>query len=268
MKLWMLGSGSSGNAVLCECDGERILIDCGFGTRTIARRMKAVGIDPASVSACLVTHEHSDHISGVARAAAKWGWAVHATIGTASDAQLGNTVVARLAAGQTIGLTQMTVDVISTPHDAAESIGFVLTCNSSGARAAIFYDIGHVSDAIRTACRDVDLLVIESNHDDEMLRWGPYPRWLQDRISGSQGHLSNRHAAELIGDSVHAGLQQVVLAHLSENCNTPRKALDSTSPMLKRTKFRGRLTAAPQDRPVGPFTPRAGARSSTQFELC
>jgi len=259
MKVWMLGSGSSGNAVLCECEGERILIDCGFGTRTMAQRMRVAGVDPASVSACLVTHEHSDHAAGVAKAAAKWGWSVYASTGTAANAELGGTPVGRLVAGQTIALNTMTVDVVATPHDAVESIGFVLTSNASGARAAVFYDIGHVSEAIRLACREVDLLVIESNHDDEMLRLGPYPRWLQARISGSHGHLSNRHAAELIGDSVHGGLQHVVLAHLSEHCNTPRKALDSASPVLKRARFKGRLTAAPQDRVVGPFVPRAGA---------
>lgn len=259
MKLWMLGSGSSGNAVLCECDGERILIDCGFGTRTIAQRMKVAGIHPSSVSACLVTHEHSDHLSGVAKAAAKWGWSVHATTGTAADPQLSETVVQRLAAGQSVDLTRMTIDVFATPHDAAESIGFVLMSKSSGVRAAIFYDIGHASDVVRMACREVDLLVIESNHDDDMLRWGPYPRWLQERIRGSHGHLSNRHAADLIGESVHPRLQHVVLAHLSEQCNTPRTAMNAASPVLKRARFRGRLTAAPQDRVVGPFTPRGGA---------
>ena len=259
MKLWMLGSGSKGNAVLCECNGERIVIDCGFGTRTIKKRMAVAGIDPSSVSACLVTHEHSDHISGVARAAKKWQWAVFATTGTALAPELEGIPVTTIAPTQTIELQQMSVEVVRTPHDAAESVGYVLTSRSTGARAAIFYDIGHVSSAIRAACETADILVIERNHDDEMLRWGPYPFWLQERIRGSTGHLSNRHAAELIGESVHERLQHVVLAHLSENCNTPRTALDSVSPTLRRTKFRGRLTAAPQDRTVGPFVPRFGA---------
>jgi phosphoribosyl 1,2-cyclic phosphodiesterase len=266
MKLWMLGSGSSGNAVLCECDDQRILIDCGFGTRTIAQRMAAAGVHPSSISACLVTHEHSDHIAGVRKAAKKWQWPVFATIGTATTAELADVAVTTISAREPLELTRMTVDAIRTPHDAVESVGYVITSRSTGARAAIFYDLGHVSAAIRSACLDADLLVIESNHDDEMLRWGPYPRWLQERIRGSQGHLSNRHAAELIGESVHSGMQHVVLAHLSENCNTPRKALDSASPYLKKARFKGRLTAAAQDRTVGPFIPGSGTKTM-QFDL-
>ncbi|HEY6219997.1 MAG TPA: MBL fold metallo-hydrolase [Gemmatimonadaceae bacterium] len=265
MKLWMLGSGSSGNAVLCECDDERILIDCGFGTRTIAKRLKSIGIAPESISACLVTHEHSDHVSGVAKAAKKWGWTIRASRGTAMDPQLAETTTIPIEAGETIALARMQVEVVSTPHDATESLGFVVTGISSGVRAAIFSDIGHASAAIRRACKDVELLVIESNHDDEMLRYGPYSWWLQERIRGSRGHLSNRHAAELIGDSVHHGLQHVVLAHLSEQCNTPRVAIDTTAPVLRRTRFKGRLTASAQDRVVGPFVPRG--MKPTQFEL-
>lgn len=259
MKLWMLGSGSSGNAVLCECGDQRILIDCGFGTRTIARRMAVAGVHPASISACLVTHEHSDHVSGVAKAAAKWAWPVFTSVGTAVSSELADVPVTTISPDEPLELDRMSIEVVPTPHDAAESVGYVITSKSTGARAAIFYDIGHASAAIRSACLNADILIIESNHDDEMLRWGPYPRWLQERIRGSTGHLSNRHAAELIGESVHDRLQHVVLAHLSENCNTPRTALDSVSPTLRRTRFRGRLTAAPQDRVVGPFVPRFGA---------
>jgi len=265
MKLWMLGSGSSGNAVLCECDDERILIDCGFGTRTIAKRLKSIGVEPESISTCLVTHEHSDHISGVARASKKWGWTIRASRGTAMDPQLAETPTMMIQAGETIALARMQVEVVATPHDATESIGVVVTGISTGVRAAIFSDIGHASAAIRRACKDVELLVIESNHDDEMLRYGPYSWWLQERIRGSRGHLSNTHASELIAESVHPGLQHVVLAHLSEQCNTPRVAIDTAAPVLRRTRFKGRLTASAQDRVVGPFVPR-GLRP-TQFEL-
>src|SRR5258708_18476645 len=128
----------------------------------------------------------------------------------------------------------------------------------NGVGAAVFFDIGYVSNSIRAACTDADILIIESNHDDDMLRWGPYPRWLQERIKGSTGHLSNRHAAALIGESVHERLNHVVLAHLSENCNTPRKALDSVSPTLRKTRFRGRPTASPHDRVFVRFVPRCG----------
>jgi phosphoribosyl 1,2-cyclic phosphodiesterase len=261
----MLGSGSSGNAVLCECEDERILIDCGFGTRTIKQRMAVAGVDPRTISACLVTHEHSDHASGVASAAKKWQWPVFATAGTASSPELLDVPVTALSPHEPLQLHRMTIDVIPTPHDAVESVGYVITSRTTGARAAVFYDIGHVTKAIRAACADVNVLIVESNHDEEMLRWGPYPIFLQNRIRGSLGHLSNRHAAELVGESVNPGLQHVVLAHLSEQCNTPRTAIESTAPVLRRTRFKGRLTAAPQDRVVGPFAPTGGA--ATQFSL-
>lgn len=265
MRLWVLGSGSSGNAVLVECDDERILIDCGFGTRTIKQRMALTGVDPRTVSACLVTHEHSDHVSGVAKAAKKWSWPIFATAGTSTAAELLEAPVTTISPLEQIQLVRMTIDVVATPHDAEESVGFVITSRSTGARAAVFTDIGHVTTAVRKACADVNVLVIESNHDDEMLRYGPYPIFLQNRIRSRVGHLSNPHAAELIGESVNPGLQHVVLAHLSEQCNTPRRAIDTAAPILRKTRFKGRVTAAPQDRVVGPFVPTCGA--AVQFDL-
>jgi phosphoribosyl 1,2-cyclic phosphodiesterase len=265
MRLWMLGSGSTGNALLVECDDERILIDCGFGTRTIKQRLAVAGVDPRSISACLVTHEHSDHVSGVARAAAKWQWPIFATAGTATAAELIDVPVTTIHPREQVQLVRMTIDVVPTPHDATESVGFVVTSRSTGCRAAVFTDIGHVTQAVRKACSDVNVLIIESNHDDEMLRWSSYPPFLQRRIASRVGHLSNPHAADLIGHSVHAGLQHVVLAHLSQECNTPRQALDTAAPVLRKTRFKGRLTAAPQDVVVGPFVPTGGA--PTQFDL-
>jgi phosphoribosyl 1,2-cyclic phosphodiesterase len=261
----MLGSGSSGNALLVECDDERILIDCGFGTRTIKRRLAVAGVDPGTISACLVTHEHADHVSGVARAAAKWQWPIFTTVGTATSAELIDVPVTTVSSREQIQLVRMTIDVVPTPHDATESVGFVVTSKSTGARAAVFTDIGHVTSAVRKACAEVNVLVIESNHDDEMLRWSSYPPFLQRRIASRVGHLSNPHAAELIGHSVNPALQHVVLAHLSQECNTPRRALDTTSPILRKARFRGRLTAAPQDVVVGPFVPNGAA--PRQFDL-
>jgi phosphoribosyl 1,2-cyclic phosphodiesterase len=265
VKLWVLGSGSGGNAVLCECDDERIIIDCGFGTRTMKTRLSVAGVDPRSVSACLVTHEHSDHIAGVAAAVKKWQWAVFASRGTAAAPELSGVSVTTVSTVEPLHLDRMTIDVVPTQHDAVDSVGYVITSKSSGARAAVFLDMGCVTRAVRSACADVNVLIVESNHDEEMLRWGPYPPWLQERIRGRHGHLSNVHAAELVRSSVNPGLQHVVLAHLSEECNTPRHALDSTSPVLKRTRFKGRLTASSQHRVVGPFAPTGGA--ARQMEL-
>jgi phosphoribosyl 1,2-cyclic phosphodiesterase len=266
MKLWVLGSGSSGNAAVVSCGDEHIVLDAGFGVRTLAARLTLAGVDPKAVTACVLTHEHSDHIHGAARAARRWGWPVYATAGSAASRSLSGTTVTRIVPGATIHFDQVSVETVATPHDAIESIGFVITARTTGARLAVFYDIGHVSDAIRTACHDVDMLLFESNHDDHMLRHGPYPRWLQARIASDVGHLSNRCAADLIGDSVHESLRHVVLAHISQHCNTPAVALAATRAALRRARYRGALTAAPQDGVVGPFQPR-GSRAERAAQL-
>jgi phosphoribosyl 1,2-cyclic phosphodiesterase len=268
MKLWMLGSGSSGNAVLIECDGARLLVDCGFGTRTLATRLKTIGVEPESIDGCLITHEHSDHIKGAAAAAKRWGWKVYATPGTAQAPELAGAGVHCFEAGTGIDFPRMTVTSTPTPHDANESVGFVITSRSTGARAGLFYDIGHVSRAIAEACSSLDILVLESNHDDEMLRNGPYPRFLQMRIASNTGHLSNHDAGAFARGAVSRGLNELVLAHLSERCNSEAVAVASMRDALTRSSFRGRLTAAKQDAVLGPFTPGARrAEQPTQYAL-
>jgi phosphoribosyl 1,2-cyclic phosphodiesterase len=268
VKLWMLGSGSSGNAILVECDGSRILIDCGFGTRTIAGRLGTIGVPPESIDACLITHEHSDHVKGAAAAAKRWGWGLYATAGTARAAELTGATVHRFAPGESIEFPRLSVSSTATPHDANESVGFVATSRSTGARAGLFYDIGHVSTAIAAACASVDILVLESNHDDEMLRSGPYPRWLQARIASKTGHLSNQDSGAFAREAVTRAMHHLVLAHLSENCNTPQVALGAMRAAIARTAFRGTLTAAKQDSVVGPFTPGAArAEQPLQYAL-
>ena len=253
MKLWMLGSGSSGNAILIECDDSRILIDCGFGTRTLAGRLETIDVAPESIDACFVTHEHTDHVKGAGAAAKKWGWAVYATRGTAKARDLAETRVHEIGAGETIELGRMTITTTATPHDANESVGFVVESRATGARTGLFYDIGHVSRAIADACQGLDMLVLESNHDDDMLRNGPYPKWLQMRIACPTGHLSNADSSAFARDAVTPGLQHLVLAHLSEYCNTPEVALANMRGAVRRTAFTGTITAAKQDVVVGPF---------------
>src|ERR1041384_6406509 len=187
----MLGSGSKGNAILVECDGSRILIDCGFGTRTLAGRLKTINVDPRSIDACLVTHEHTDHMKGAASAVKRWGWGLFATRGTARGSRFSKAGLGLIERGTTVDFPTMTVTAVATPHDANESVGYVVESRSTGARAGLFYDIGHVARGIARACESLDILVLESNHDDHMLENGPYPRWLQQRIASKVGHLSN-----------------------------------------------------------------------------
>jgi len=268
VKLWMLGSGSDGNAVLIECDGSRILVDAGFGGRVLAGRLKSIGVDPRSIDACFVTHEHTDHAKGACGAARRWGWTLFASPGTAASRELSRAPVTRFIPGATVELARMIVETTPTPHDAAQSTGFVVTSRSTGARAAIFSDIGHVTPRITAACRNADILVIESNHDEIMLRNGPYPRSLKARIASPIGHLSNRAAAFLARDVATRDTRHVILAHLSRDNNTPAVATRLMTAQLARTHFRGLITAAEQDAVVGPFTPGPRrAEQPTQFEL-
>jgi phosphoribosyl 1,2-cyclic phosphodiesterase len=268
MKLWMLGSGSKGNAVLVECESTRLLIDCGFGTRTLAGRLKTIGVKPESIDACLITHEHTDHASGAMSAAKRWGWELYATAGTARESELSGRRVHVFAAGATLDFPTMTVASTRIPHDATEPVGFVIESRSTGARAGLFYDIGYVTRRIAKACEALDILVIESNHDEHMLHNGSYPPSLKRRIASRFGHLSNPDAGHFAKEMVTRDLKHVVLAHLSEENNTPTLAMTCMRGAMARTKFKGTITAAKQDAVVGPFTP-SGSRADkpVQYSL-
>lgn len=268
MKVWVLGSGSEGNAILVECDGSRILVDCGYGTRSLAGRLRTIGVEPESIDGCVITHEHSDHIRGAGSASRRWGWGIYATPGTACAPELAHATVHRFSAGMTIDFPRMTVETVTVPHDANDTVGFVVTSRSTGARAGLFYDFGRITPAIAQACESLDILVLESNHDDDMLRYGPYAPWLQRRIAGRFGHLSNRNAGLFVRSTPRRGLNHLVLAHLSKECNSADVALKSMRGALARTTFRGVVTAAPQDAVVGPFTPGAiRAEKPLQYSL-
>ncbi len=268
MKLWVLGSGSGGNAVLIECDETRVLIDAGFSARRLAERMRHCGVDPASIDALLLTHEHSDHISGVTNSVKRWGWPVFGTAGTL--AAVSGVPPARrttIAAGAQLTIGSLTLETTATSHDAAEPVAYVATAARTGMRAAVVTDLGAVTDGVRSVVREVDVLVLESNHDVEMLHGGPYPYHLKRRIASQHGHLSNVDAGKLMTEVAHRGLQQLVLAHLSETNNTPRVAVESMQAAVRRTRWRGKLTAAPQHGVVGPFGDASAVGSQLSLAL-
>ena len=269
MKLWVLGSGSNGNAVLIEAGESRVLVDAGFGTRTIAARLRTIGVAPESIEACIVTHEHTDHVKGAVAGALRWGWRLYASEGTV-DAwpELQDSNCVRVASGACIDLSRVRITTYATPHDAASPIGVRVTSLGTGASAVVCTDVGHVSDGVRALCGGADILVLESNHDEGMLRAGPYPPSVRARIASRTGHLSNRACAGLVRDVVNTNLAHVVLAHLSENCNDHGVAHTTTADALRRTRFRGRLSVAMQHDVVGPFVPRAGrAEGESQYAL-
>ena len=265
MRLWTLGSGSKGNALLLECGETRVLIDAGFPARTLAARLAAIGIAPESISACVMTHEHIDHVRGAASAQGKWGWSLHASAGTVRGSEyFADAVVREFATGDTLSVGRADVSTVAVSHDATEPVGVVVTDRASGVRAAIIYDLGAATPEVREAVRDVDVLVIEANHDEGMLRGGPYPRYLQNRIASRSGHLSNRASAALCAEAAHGALSHVVLAHLSEKNNAPDVATSTVAAALGRTKFRGRLSAAAQHAPVGPFCAKQSRRPAAE----
>lgn len=254
MKITILGSGSGGNAVLIESDECRVLVDAGFKPRVLAQRLRAVGVQPESIHGVIVTHEHTDHAKGVAGCVEKWSWTVYSTAGTrmmCSD-WLGIPVQIVERSG-TFSVGDLEIQSIPVSHDATEPIGLVVTHSITGARAGIVYDLGYVSETLSSALKNLEVLILESNHDEQMLRAGPYPFMVQARISGRFGHLSNRAAAAAAAECVHPGLKHIVLAHLSENCNEPKVALKTVGDTLRRTRFKGRLTASAQHITAGPF---------------
>ncbi len=250
MKLCVLGSGSRGNAVLMQSGDTRILIDAGFGPRTMARRLSRISVDPRSIEAVVVTHEHIDHVRGSVSGARKWGWTIHATAGTRaawlplseSDAQV-------MTAGDQFSIGEIDIATVHTSHDATEPVAVIATGRSSGVRAAVVYDLGVMTESLRHALERVDILVLESNHDSNMLRNGPYPASIKRRIASREGHLSNRAAGIAAAECSHRGLSHIVLAHLSEINNTPHTATESMSDALRKTPFRGLIVASSQDRP-------------------
>ena len=174
MKVWVLGSGSSGNAVLVESGESRVLVDAGFGTRMLSARLKTIGVAPASIEACVVTHEHTDHMKGASAAARKWGWALYASAGTVGACpELAEAGCTGVLTGTAVTIGRMEVTTYATPHDAASPVGVKLRCTRTGATAAVATDVGHVNDSVRALCAGADLLVVESNHDEGMLRTGP-----------------------------------------------------------------------------------------------
>lgn len=268
MRLWSLGSGSKGNALLVECGDTRVLIDAGFPARTLGARLTAIGVAPSSVSACVMTHEHIDHVRGASAAQAKWGWSLHASGGTVRGSdQLADCTVQEFSAGSTLSIGRADITTVGVSHDATEPVGMVITDRASGARAAIVYDLGVATTEVRSAVREVDVLVIEANHDEGMLRGGPYPRYLQNRIASGSGHLSNRASASLCAEAAHGALSHVVLAHLSETNNEPALAAGAVTSALGRTRFRGTVSTAAQHAPVGPFCAKHSRVSARAEQL-
>jgi phosphoribosyl 1,2-cyclic phosphodiesterase len=243
-----LASGSKANATLVEVGETRLLVDNGLGPRILAKRLADAGVTPQSISALVVTHEHIDHVKGIAQAVAKWHWPVYSTRGTLNGIRdLPPERQHALAYGTRTAIGDCEIELVRVPHDAAQPAAVVITASRSGARIGVATDLGHVPDELGAAFERLDFLVFESNHDEEMLRNGPYPPFLQERIACDTGHLSNRQTGGLLQRVVHKGLRHVLLAHLSQQNNLPAVALGAAKEALKKAAFRGTIACASQD---------------------
>lgn len=249
-----LASGSSGNAALLS-DGEtHILIDAGISLKALTEGLKQFDLRPADLSAVLLTHEHTDHTKGLGMLCKKAGKPVYLSYGTAGRLEKSIPALGALAnvysAGSVFEIGRIGVETFSTPHDAAESVGFAF--HSNGRKLGYVTDLGHVTERMRGILLGAECLFVESNHDIFTLLGGPYPDFLKQRILGRRGHLSNDDCADFALEAVQKGARNVTLCHLSQQNNSPGAASFRTVETLERagcgaTEAAGMVFVAPVD---------------------
>jgi phosphoribosyl 1,2-cyclic phosphodiesterase len=259
----VLASGSRGNSAVVQTSRTKILVDAGISCRETFKRMKALGEDPRSLSAILITHEHSDHVYGLRTLAKKlkvpvfMTGATHQTWAKAMRDEEGNRpeveTLEIFAAGKSFQVGDIAVTPFTIPHDAADPVGF--TFRAEGVKVGFATDLGYVPASVRDHLRCCEVLVIESNHDVEMLRVGPYPWSVKQRVMSRVGHLSNDALAEFFSSDYDGEAAYVVLAHLSEHNNHPEIARRAAERALgpRRTLLRNRVMLASQIEPLEPI---------------
>lgn len=255
MRVSVLGSGSRGNAILVEAEDSRILVDAGFSARDLARRMEAVGVDPDALDGIVITHDHSDHTRGMGVFARRHGTTLFLTEGTLEGCTKllrGSETIVRYRAGVPFPVGGFRVEPFLTVHDAREPVGVAVVHPDSRSRLGVATDLGRPTAGIRHALSRCQILVLEANHDEELLQSAPYPWSVKARIRSSHGHLSNRAAARFATELFHDDLQAVVLAHLSAESNRPDQARRVVERALREAGFQGVLHVAGQDEPL-PF---------------
>jgi phosphoribosyl 1,2-cyclic phosphodiesterase len=236
IEICMLASGSSGNAVYVATENTRILIDAGLSGRRIASALGQIGVDPASLDALLISHDHNDHICGAGVMARRYGLPVLATELTwrAAMGKLGPLPPHSQRTMPRQGRfshNDLVIDTFPLPHDAADPVGFLF--HSGGRTVALVTDLGCVTENILQRLSSADCLILEANHDEDMVINGTYPWPLKKRILGNKGHLSNNTAAKVLAGVLGPATRNVVLAHLSEQNNLPKLAFDTVCSQLE-----------------------------------
>jgi len=250
LRVAVLGSGSSGNAVVVESGSHRLMVDAGFSCRELERRLGLLDLEPTGFDALVLTHEHGDHCRGAARFASRHDLPVYATVGTLEELSLDPSKVRchAIRSGEPIEVDSFVVQPFAVPHDAREPVGLVIE-DSAGCRLGLAADLGTCSRLAWGSLVDLDVLVLETNHDLEMLRNGPYPWPLKQRVAGRHGHLSNREAAEGIPELLNDRLRWVVPYHLSRTNNLPALAAESVAAELEREGSAAQICVSSQGEP-------------------
>lgn len=228
-----LFSGSSGNSSYLGSRSAGVLIDAGVSARRLDGRLRLCGIDPLALQGILVTHEHSDHVSGLRVFAKKYGLPVYGSAGTLGAISSGLEGVELRDIGDGAEIAGMVVRPFPISHDCVQPTGYRVH-TEDGRDFCLATDLGYLSDEVKENLLGCDMVVIESNHDVEMLRNGPYPYHLKRRILSDRGHLSNAVCAEFLPEMLKSGVRRFMLAHLSDTNNTPQLALETSLAALVR----------------------------------
>lgn len=253
MRVVVLGSGSRGNSVAVTAQDKTLLIDAGFGPRAVVRRAKSAGLTIDSIVGILLTHEHTDHTREAAQVARAFDCPIFGSAGTlaALEPKLNGIRIHPIRTHCPHRIPPFAVTACKTSHDAAESFAFTVEFPATGGtKLGVAYDLGRASSGVRYLLRGCHCLIVEANHDETMLRTGPYPAALRQRISGVDGHLSNRAAGALLANLTHVDLETIVLAHISEKNNDPSLAERTVREALSESGYDGNLMVAQQGRPL------------------
>lgn len=235
VELCSLFSGSSGNSTLVKAGSTNILVDCGGSGSQIENALRAMGEEPENLDCIFITHEHIDHIRGAGVLSRRYGLPIYATYGTwrsmiSKIGKIDSDNIFYIQGGVPFAAKDAVVMPFQTPHDAAESVGF--TIENSNSRASIATDIGVMNMTVYDNIKNSDIVLLEANHDLDMLMTGPYSYELKMRIKSSVGHLSNDDSARCCAHLLQEGVKHVILSHLSADNNTPACAYSSSETAL------------------------------------
>ena len=234
VRICVLGSGSRGNSTWVRTEKTRLLVDAGFGRKAAAARLSAVGECLDGCDAILVSHEHQDHIGGLRSLALRLKAPVYISAATRDAIRWDPRITAfeAFTAGETFTIGDVRIHPFSVPHDAADPVAF--TFEAEGIRVGVVTDLGYIPEVVKQRVRGCHCLVFESNHDLDMLKVGPYPWFVKQRVMGRHGHLSNYATAAFLGEDYDGAAQVLVLAHLSETNNHPEIVRLSATEALTR----------------------------------